>query len=615
MSPTLPGLRAAPGLWLFALAAVVRSAYVLAVADHPAVRFPIGDSLAYHTAALRILDGDWLGNEVFYQDPLYPYLLALLYGVFGAGSIGVLIAQALLDSVSVVLIYFTARALFDARAAAIAGVLAALFRVAWFYDAILLKVPLTLLLASLTAYLLVRADARRSWVAWFWAAMALGLAALTRGNYLVFVPILVLWLVFVVPRSGPGPRLRSLAALGAGLVITIGPVAFRNYLVADDFVLITSQAGQNFYIGNHRENDSGVYKAPAFVISNAAHEQKDFREEAERRTGRSFKPSELSNFWFREAFSDIAADPAHFGRHTLRKLRLFFNHYEIPDNQSFAFFAQHVTGLLAIPTPGYGVLLPLAVCGVWLARRKRSAWLLVLFFASYAASVVLFFNVSRYRIPALPAVFVFAGYAISQAIELAKRRDYRAVVIPAALLVVGFWVTQADLIDEDFALFRSNLGAAHSRRAAEHRQLAREMYDAGDPTGARREQALASALWDSTEEQYRKGLDIQPHNQRLRGALKSLLEGRTERAKQDDRLDVALDVAQRLTATFPRYAVGFVVLGEVHEARGELPRAEWAMSRAMSISAGNRARAGLARVRRAMRGEGAGETTGLPVTP
>ncbi len=601
MNSTLQGLRASAGLRLFVLAAALRIVYVIVVGDYPAVRFPIGDSLAYHKAALRILDGDWLGSEVFYQDPLYPYLLALLYGLFGVGSIGVLIAQALLDSASVVLIYLTARALFDPRTAVIAGVLAAAYRAAWFYDAILLKVPLTLFLASLTAYLLVRADARRSAGAWFAAALGLGLAALTRGNYLVFAPILALWLMFFVPQPGPGARVRSLAALAAGLVIAIGPVAFRNYIVGDDFVLITSQAGQNFYIGNSRYNDSGVYKAPAFVIANAAHEQKDFRDEAERRSGRPLGPSELSRFWFREAFNEIAADPAHFARHTLRKVRLFFNRYEIPDNQSFAFFAQHVTGLLRIPTPGFGVVLPLAVCGMWLARRRRSAWLLLLFFVSYAASVVLFFNVSRYRIPSLPALFVFAGYAVSQAVELARRRDYRAMLISAVLLAVGFSITQADLIDEDFALFRSNLGSAHSRRAIEHRLRARQMAAVGDSVGAQRERALASSLWDSTEEQYRKGLDTQPQNQRLRGALKSLLEGRVVYAMQDERLDVALEAAQRLTATFPQYAMGYVVLGEVHEARGELTRAERALLRAIGISTGSRARAGLVRVRSAMR--------------
>jgi 4-amino-4-deoxy-L-arabinose transferase-like glycosyltransferase len=612
MSAMLPGLRVSI---LFAFAAALRITYVIVVGDHPAVRFPIGDSLAYHTAALRILDGDWLGSEVFYQDPLYPYLLAFLYGVFGVGSIGVLIAQALLDSVSVVLIYLTAQVLFDSRTAAIAGVLAALFRVAWFYDAILLKVPLTLLLASLTAYLLVRADTRRSAAAWFGAGLALGLAALTRGNYLVFVPVLLLWVVLVVPWSEMGARVRSVAALAAGLAIAIGPVAARNYFVADDFVLITSQAGQNFYIGNNRGNESGVYKAPPFVIANAAHEQKDFRTEAERRSGRSLEPSELSRFWFREAFDEIGADPAHFARHTFRKLRLFFNHYEIPDNQSFAFFAQHVTGLLQIPTPGFGVLFPLAVCGMWLARRKRSAWLLLLFFASYAASVVLFFNVSRYRIPALPAVFVFAGYAVSRAIDFARLRDYRAVLVPTALLAAGFSVTQADLIDEDFAMFRSNLGAAHSRRAVEHRSRAQKHSAAGDSASAQKEWELASSLWDATEEQYRRGLEIEPSSRRLGGALERLLQTRVEYARQDQRLDVALDVAQRLTVTFPQHAEGHVLLGDVHEARGELARAERALVRAIGLSAGSRARAGLVRVRRAMRAEADGRATDSVVAP
>ena len=77
MSSMQQGFRKSTALWLFALAAGARVVYVIVVGDHPAVRFPIGDSLAYHKAALRILDGDWLGSEVFYQDPLYPYLLAV----------------------------------------------------------------------------------------------------------------------------------------------------------------------------------------------------------------------------------------------------------------------------------------------------------------------------------------------------------------------------------------------------------------------------------------------------------------------------------------------------------------------------------------------------------
>jgi 4-amino-4-deoxy-L-arabinose transferase-like glycosyltransferase len=589
---------------LFAASAAVRVVYVWLVSDHPLVTNPIGDSLAYHRAALQILGGDWIGSEVFYQDPLYPYLLAGLYGVFGVGSTGVLVVQALIDSMSVVLVYWTARELFDDRTAWVAGALACLYRVSWFYDALLLKVPLTLLLAASTAWLLMRADSRQSLRAWFISGVALGLATLTRGNYLVFVPILVGWLGFATAGALTF-RLRAMAAVFLGLALTIGPVALRNTWVADDFVLITSQAGQNFYIGNNRDNASGVYKAPKFVIANAEHEQSDFRSEAKRRTGGPMKPSELSSYWFSEAFREIAADPAHFARHTWRKFRLFFNHYEVPDNQSFVYFAQHVTGLLKLPTPSYGVLLPLAAAGLWFARRKRSAWLLALFFASYAASVIGFFNVSRYRIPALPAVFVFAGYAATVLWAMGRRRetgDLRSLGVALLCIAAGIAFTHQKLIDEDFALVHSNLGTALSRRATEHEELGRAAADRGEAMLAANERLRANALWQEAEQQLRRGFEIRNRDPQFRNWLKTFLFDRIETLRQREDWTAALAVSETLTSTFPRDAQGFTISGELYEARGDLERADRAFVRALSVSPGDRrARRGRLRVRDARR--------------
>ena len=42
-----------------------------------------GDLGAYDRWAKRIVEQGWLGNEVFYQDPLYSYFLAVLYKVAG----------------------------------------------------------------------------------------------------------------------------------------------------------------------------------------------------------------------------------------------------------------------------------------------------------------------------------------------------------------------------------------------------------------------------------------------------------------------------------------------------------------------------------------------------
>ena len=41
------------------------------------------DARAYHQKALRILSGELVAERAFYQDPLYPYFLSLLYGLAG----------------------------------------------------------------------------------------------------------------------------------------------------------------------------------------------------------------------------------------------------------------------------------------------------------------------------------------------------------------------------------------------------------------------------------------------------------------------------------------------------------------------------------------------------
>jgi len=76
-----------PAAAVFAGALAIRCVYLWSVWDSPSVRYPMGDALAYHEKALAIVAGDWLGDRAFYQDPLYPYFLALLYALFGEGSV------------------------------------------------------------------------------------------------------------------------------------------------------------------------------------------------------------------------------------------------------------------------------------------------------------------------------------------------------------------------------------------------------------------------------------------------------------------------------------------------------------------------------------------------
>ena len=68
----------------------------------------MGDARGYDQWAQRLAGGDWIGTDVFYQAPLYPYFLGLVYAVAGHDLMAVRLVQAVLGSLSAVLVGYAA---------------------------------------------------------------------------------------------------------------------------------------------------------------------------------------------------------------------------------------------------------------------------------------------------------------------------------------------------------------------------------------------------------------------------------------------------------------------------------------------------------------------------
>jgi 4-amino-4-deoxy-L-arabinose transferase-like glycosyltransferase len=583
------------GIFLVALA--LRFAYVFEIWPHPAAQLPILDAEAYRKTALEIRAGDWLGDSVYYLDPLYPFFLAAIYSIVEPDTRGVLLAQAFLDSLSVLILMLVARRAFGDRAALATGALAATYSLFFYFDGLLQKEALMIFLMVSALALSLRAAQGDRPRAWLPAGLLVGLAALTRGNSLLFAPALLLWIGLA--GRGSLPR-RALAGLlfGLGVASILLPVAVRNQVVGGDFVLLNSQAGQNFYIGNFRGNATGAYVAPPFLRPNPEVEEEDFANEARRRTGRDdLSPSEISSFWMREGFAEIAADPGHFVRHLGRKLLVFANRYEIPDNSSVEYFQRYVSRLLSLPFPGWSLVFPLAVAGMWLGRTNRLAWILMLFFASYTAGLLLFFNLSRMRLPVVPVAIVFAGFALAELFERARRKDLRGLALPIALALALVPLTRIDLPRQPLNIRFFNLGTGFLRRseAAWTEGLARR--EAGDEAGAREAFARALEARSDAEDEFARGLAEFPSFERLRSALRVSMHAhvRSLELLEDD--GPALEAALALTKRFDRYPPGFVELGEAYERLGRADEARAAFRRALRLAPGSpEAAAGLARV-------------------
>src|SRR5437773_6489701 len=141
-------------LAIFAIAFAVRLVHLLQIRRAPFFSVLMGDSKGYDEWAQRIAAGDWLGHDVFYQAPLYPYFLGVVYSLFGRNVFLVRLIQAAIGSASCALVALAARRLFSPRAAIAAGLVMALYAPAIFFDGLLQKSVLDVFFVSLAVWLI-----------------------------------------------------------------------------------------------------------------------------------------------------------------------------------------------------------------------------------------------------------------------------------------------------------------------------------------------------------------------------------------------------------------------------------------------------------------------------
>lgn len=364
------------------VAFLARLIHLWQIQDAPFFSVLFGDAHAYDAWARRIAGGDWIGSQVFYQAPLYPYFIGVVYAVVGRDLFTLRLVQAAIGSASCVLLGLAAWRLYSQRAGLIAGLGLALYAPAIFFDGLIQKTILDVALLCLSLWWLSGLvheprDARR------WAALgvAMGALTLTRENAIALVAVVVIWAILA-------SSLRTALIFAVAVAAVLAPVAIRNYAVGGGFYLTTSQFGPNFYIGNNPSSD-GTYASLRFGRGAPEYERQDATELAQRATGRSLSPAEVSGYWTGRAVAFITTQPGAWLRLMVRKFQLLWNASEMLDTESQETYAEHSFLLRATGWfTHFGLLVPLAIFGVivgWPACRR--AWVFLAMAAVYAAGL------------------------------------------------------------------------------------------------------------------------------------------------------------------------------------------------------------------------------------
>ncbi len=585
------------------LAFLVRLVYLLELSGQPGFLVPMVDEKWHWEWAHEILQKSFWGEGAYFRAPLYPYFLALLVKIAAGSIFWVKFLQILLCGGTAFFLYRLADGLFGEKTALVSGLIYAFYGTLVFYEAMFLIPVLFLFLLVWGMHRMVRHRDSRSLKKWAITGLILGLAAISRPNVLLVIPFLVFWIYYTHSRLMPfAKRIKAPLALLAGVVIVIVPITIRNIVVTGDFILISSQGGVNFYLGNNQYADGLTMIMPEVDLDESITWRQFIpltKAAAEKETGRELSEAELSSFWNRKAIDFILDNPGKFLELVWKKTIYLLNGFENSDNADIYYerTKSRLYSVLLWKSPlffPFGVLLPLTLVGIYLRRDDAARlWPLYIFILAYSPSIVLFLVTARHRLPLVPFMIVIASAGLVRLLSGLKRIGPKKLGIAIALFVVAAALVNRTYYEEGFTnpfQIHFNEGIKYERledyvSAEKEYRLADEHY----PYSAALINNLAFVQFqlgklDEAEKNYFRAIKLKAEYGRVYNNLGLLMR---EKGDLDSALvlfRLAMTRYDSATAKTDELGQYYLNLAEVHETLGNVDSAGAAFRNAVEAA-------------------------------
>jgi len=339
--------------------------------------------------------------------PIYPWITAALYRLFGVYSTSFAIAMRALNiafvALNAVLIFRITKRCFGRRCAVLASWTWALLPYMLLFAPGFLTIPfdpsyqllgwyfaLSSFLMTLLFYLTLQAESSRSLPFWWLYGLVWGLAALTNPVLLAFAPA-ALWFQFRHASIGR----RSASCTFVAFVVILSPWLIRNTLVFHRPTFIRDNFGAELRAGNCEWCEGQWF--PAAYPALGHRELQNFVQLGER----NFIDIET-----RKATYFIIHNPGRFLLLTSRRFVYFWAGPPLGSNRypAFSGFRNSLYLLSSL----------LSFAGLWRAyqQRNRYAGLFAGVMLFYPLVYYLTFTTDEYRIPIEPLLLILGTYAL-----------------------------------------------------------------------------------------------------------------------------------------------------------------------------------------------------------
>lgn len=518
-----------------ALALGIRLAHAWYLSKTPFFEGPVIDAAVNRGLAQQLAQRGDTG-AAFYQPPLYPAFLSLLYRCGLTSAWSVALVQALLGAITAVLLVEIGAQLASRRVGVVTGVAAALYGPFVLFDLELLPpcvvqplLALSLLLAS-----------RRAPIDWLDVAFGL-LAGLAITGWPPCAILLVAFALLRARRAAGFDKTLAALALVAAL-LPLGVTARYNARHGGAGVVVSYNLGINLWLGNN----------PRWRDTWRARPGAEFEPEIERpdRHGAT-TPAARSRFFVSRALADVKERPLAFAARTAEKLYYVFAGREIRRDNDIQLLREASPVLrvllwergLLFP---FGLVTPLALLALWRRRREPETRPLAVGIFGYALLLALFFVSSRYR---LPLLLVLLPLAVQQAFELMRAPLGRPLYALAGVALLLNFPTR----------FTESFAASPAERGL-----------------------LTASAWRN-QGNFAEAERIADDLGRLFPGEPNVLMLRAELLSAANRCDAAEPLLKRALVAAPRTTGPRLLLADCYEARGDLNGAARELSNALAL--------------------------------
>jgi tetratricopeptide (TPR) repeat protein len=426
------------------VSAILQAIHLVFFSRNPSFQFPFIDEQEYVKTAqqvLNVLKHGFVPGAPYYHSPFYPWFLATVFSMFGVDMLAPRILQIVMSLLTTGLVFALGNRMFPDRPAAakLATIFWILYGPVLFYTIELANVVMILLFAVLGLVTLLRAWKTQKPRAWAAAGLMYGLYGITRPDVLPFVGIITMLMLL---RSMKAQQFRSgirnLALFVAIFAIPFIITGMVNVHNCGKFVILPANSGLNFHIGNNPDYQNTIAIRPGSnweTLTEMSAQKDQFSDNAH---------------YYKKAFSYIGQEPQKYMANTWYKIRTLVNGYELPETFDMYMYREYspvLSVLLWMLGPfgfPFGILMPIAVLGIWLSRPKLkedNLWWPLLFVGVMVSSLLVFWNSARYRMPLIPVLAVFAAYAVlhfRDALTQKKYKDFAVTAGSVILMTVAF---------------------------------------------------------------------------------------------------------------------------------------------------------------------------------